>query len=493
MNSKRSVFTGILATLLLMTLLSACASRGRGGAAGGELVGAPLASWNEPSPLGMVLIPRGSIVLGHTQADSLWGRAADAKPISVDAFWMDSHEITNAQYRQFVHYVRDSITRERLADPAFGGNPDYKITTDKYGDPIEPYLDWSKPLPSEKRAFDEELVAINSVYYTHPISKQKGLDPAQMLYRYERYDHHNAALYADKLIELRRPKPSGYKPQEDESLPIVAKDTAYVDDNGIIVRETLSRRLSSEYDFLNTYIVPIYPDEACWVKDFPNSTNEQYTRLYFNHPGYDNYPVVGISWEQAQAFCAWRSRMFQQGIKSPDGVTVEEFRLPTEAEWEYAARVGDSQRRYPWSTSDVESTDGCFYGNFKPDEGNYTQDGHLVPAQAGSYAPNDFGLYDMAGNVSEWTASTYSASSYKEVDDINPELDYKASPQDPAPLRNKVIRGGSWKDVARFIQSNIREKEQQDARRSYVGFRCVKSTVSYKANKPRAERKTKKK
>ena len=84
--------------LVTLVLLAACASRPRS-TSGGELVGASLASWQEPSPYGMVLIPRGSIVLGHTQADSLWGFPAESKAISVDAFWMDRTEITNAQYR----------------------------------------------------------------------------------------------------------------------------------------------------------------------------------------------------------------------------------------------------------------------------------------------------------------------------------------------------------------------------------------------------------
>lgn len=472
----------IVLKALFLVLLSSCASK-RGFDGGGQLVGASLASWNEPAPFGMVLVPRGAITLGNTESDSLWGNMADAKPISVDAFWMDRHEITNAQYRQFVYYVRDSIIRERLADPAYGGNPDYKITTDRYGDPIKPYLDWSRPLPNPKKAFDEELLAMNSVFHTNPVTGVQQLDPSQMLFLYEKYDYHAATLYSDRLIELRQPKPMGYNPAEDTSLPMIAKDTAYVNDEGLVVRETITRRLSSEYDFLNTYIVAIYPDESCWVKDFPNSSNAQYSRLYFNHGDYDNFPVVGVSWEQAEAFCAWRSRIFKQGIEVPEGVIVEDFRLPTEAEWEYAARVGDSTRRYPWSESDIEGDNSCYFGNFKPDEGDYTADGFLIPASVGSYSPNDFGLYDMAGNVAEWTSTAYSASAYKEVDDINPQLEFHATREDNSTLRMKVVRGGSWKDIARFIRSNVRDKELQEAHRSYIGFRCVRTTTTQGSTK----------
>lgn len=479
---------GSFAFSLFLSIFSSCASR-QAFSGSGELIGAPLASWSEPTPFGMVLIPRGNITLGHTQADSIWGSIADAKPISVDAFWMDSHEITNAQYRQFVYYVRDSIIRERLADPAYGGNPDYKITTDRYGDPIKPYLDWSKPLPNPKKAFDEELLAMNSVYYTHPITGEKSLDPAQLFFKYEKYDYHSAALYREQLIALRMPKEPSYKLEEDPAIPYISKDTAYIDDSGRIIQETLTRKLQNEYDFLNSYIVAIYPDEACWVKDFANSNNEQYTRLYFNHPDYDNYPVVGISWEQAEAFCAWRTRMFKNNLSLPEGISIEEFRLPTEAEWEYAARVGDSNRRYPWSESDLGNDNGCFYGNFKPDEGDYTSDGYLITSEVGSFSPNDFGLYDMAGNVAEWTSTIFSSSAYKEIDDLNPQLDYHATREDPLAMQLKVIRGGSWKDIARFIQSNVREKELQSAQRSYIGFRCVKSASSKNGTTPKRKKK----
>ena len=118
--------------------------------------------------------------MGEQHPGSLWGDPAHSRGVSVDAFWMDRTEVTNAQYRQFVYYVRDSILRERLADPAYGGDESYKITEDKYGEPIPPRLDWSRPIPSEKRASDEELRALQSLYYTNPITGERKLDPAQI-------------------------------------------------------------------------------------------------------------------------------------------------------------------------------------------------------------------------------------------------------------------------------------------------------------------------
>lgn len=470
---KYSITTLLVGTTLVLGAVG-CGASLKG--TGGELTGARLATWSEPQPYGMVKIPRGHIVLGTDSIDSLWGEPAVSRAISVDAFWMDRNEVSNAQYRQFVYWVRDSIIRERLADPAYGGDESYKITEDRYGEPVKPYLDWSRPIPSERKATEEELKAIESLYYTNPVTGERKLDPRQMLYRYEVYDHRAAALYRNQLL---RPKGNPNWQSEPSEQIMIAKDTAYIAPGGEVVRQTLTRPLSSEYDFLNTYIVPIYPDESVWVNDWPRSTNETYTRMYFNHPGYDDYPVVGVSWEQATAFCVWRTEYFLRGVKLPEGQVVEAFRLPTEAEWEYAARAGQSANVYPWSSEALRSGRGCFLGNFKPEEGDYTADKHLITARVGSYSPNDYGLYDMAGNVAEWTSTSWSVAGLRQIDDVNPELGYSVAYDDPHSRARKVLKGGSWKDIAKYIRANSRTAEYQDKGRSYIGFRCVRTAIDF--------------
>ena len=327
---KKNMIIILAAAAILLT--SCMGANNAAMAVGGELTGSRSAAFNEPAPFGMVLIPRGSLKLGEEETDSLWGSNAPHKEISVESFWMDDTEITNAEYRQFVHWVRDSIIRERLADPAYGGDETFKIEEDQYGEPITPYLNWKKPIPWRK-ATEDQQIAINSVFRRNPYTGAMELDPTQMNFRYEVVDYAQAALRKNQLDAAKRVRNTDVKINPDEVI-MISKDTAYINDEGEIVRETINRPLSGPSDFVNTYIVNIFPDTTCWVNDFPNAHNEMYMQLYFNHPNYNDYPVVGVSWEQANAFCAWRTDYLLRGL-GPQARYVQRYRLPTEAEWEY--------------------------------------------------------------------------------------------------------------------------------------------------------------
>lgn len=465
--------------LTLVTVFFGCSS-GIRNSIGGEVTGIGSTRWTEPTPYGMVLVNRGSLKVGP-EADSLWNTRDDSRGVSVDAFWMDETEVTNGKYKQFVYWVRDSIIRERLADPAYGGNEEYRIDVDREGNPITPRLNWAKPIPW-RNANDEEARAIESMYRTNPITGIKELDPEQLNYRYETYDFTEAAKRRHRFNPARREYNTD-KPVPTD-VPLISKDTAYVNDDGEIIRRTITRGLSSDYDFINTYIVNVYPDTTVWINDFENSYNEPYARMYFANSGYNDYPVVGVSWEQANAFCNWRTDFLRRSL-GRDGIYIEPYRLPTEAEWEIAARAGIMENKYPWDGNLPLSEDrGCYYANFKPQDGNYVQDGHLITSRVGSYAPNDNGLYDMAGNVSEWTSTAFTEAVSRLTSDINPEYRYNAAKEDPYRLKRKIVRGGSWKDVARNIRSDQRMWEYQNEQRSYIGFRCVRTQVGFaKGNK----------
>lgn len=467
--------------ILLAFGLSSCGKTLKPSGVGGEVVGEKSSSWAEAAPYGMRLIERGSLEMGPADNDSLWNTVADPKGMSVDNFWMDETEVTNSKYRQFVNWVRDSIIRERLADPAYGGDETFKITENEFGDPVKPYLNWRKPIPS-KNLLEEEEKAINSLYYIHPITGVKMLDVSQLNFKYEWYDYTEAAKMANRLNPAERNRNTDLNIDPDEVV-MISKDTAYIDENGKAVNETIVRPLSSLYDFLHTRIVNIYPDTTVWVNDFNNAYNEPYMRMYFSHPGYNEYPVVGVNWEQATAFCVWRTHYYKMGQKRSNERPIEVFRLPTEAEWEYAAREGNSANKYPWDGDGTQNEKGCFMANFKPGDGNYTSDGSLIPSKVASYTPNRFGIYDMAGNVAEWTSTAYLESGLKLTSDMNPEYSYNAAKEDPYAIKKKVVKGGSWKDVGHNIRGDMREGEFQNQPRSYIGFRCVRTQIGFAKSK----------
>jgi gliding motility-associated lipoprotein GldK len=155
--------------------------------------------------------------------------------------------------------------------------------------------------------------------------------------------------------------------------------------------------------------------------------------------------------------------------------------LPTESEWEYASRGNLDASPYPWGGPYTRNIKGCFLANFKPLRGNYVADGGLKTVKTASYNPNGYGLYDMSGNVAEWTSNAYDESAFSYSHDMNMDYHYNAEDWDNREnekdiqevLKRKSIRGGSWKDIAYFIQTGTRTFEYQDTAKSYVGFRNV--------------------
>ncbi len=233
-------------------------------------------------------------------------------------------------------------------------------------------------------------------------------------------------------------------------------------------------RHGGRYSYYMHEKVHIYPDTLCWISDFTYSYNEPMAKAYFWHPAYDYYPVVGVSWKQASAFCVWRTMLKNASQAAMGEVALQDYRLPTESEWEYAARGGLDLMMYPWGGVYTRNYSGCHVANFKPMRGNYVDDGGVQTLMVATFDPNEFGLYDMAGNVAEWTSNAFDERAYNLTHDLNPDYQYYAHPDDPPAEKRKVIRGGSWKDVSYYMQNGTRAYEYQDSAKCYIGFRCVR-------------------
>ncbi len=409
---------GIIWILGALFILESC------GPPRGELTGVQgRDAWFHPQPMNTVYIPSGSFHMGQTDEDIQYALRARPRQVSIQAFFMDETAITNNEYRQFVYWVRDSIAKTIL-----GGEHINEIDD---GVELIERLNWN--INVDYQDPDVQMM-LDEMYYSDQdrIEVHRAIDVRNLKYMHRWVD----------LNEAARGRYIG-----DEETP--------------------------RTDFLRENEVQVYPDTLVWVRDFTYSYNEPMTRHYFWHPAYDDYPVVGVDWDQAKAFADWRTHYLNSYYRSIGTPILEDFRLPTEAEWEYASRGGRDHSPYPWGGPYIRNHKGCFLANFKPLRGNYAADGGFYPVTVYSYFPNDYGLYQMAGNVAEWTSSTYEESMYPMMDDLNPHFDFRPGDDDPQTRKRRVIRGGSWKDIGYYLQNGTRAYEYQDTSKSYVGFRTV--------------------
>ena len=447
----------ILPIIVLALGLSACNKPA------GELIGAQAPGpMGDADPYGMTYIRKGAFLMGANDQSPIFAQSDNNVMVTVNAFWMDETEITNSEYRQFVHWVRDSIAYELLIGED-GADSEYALRSKYETDDDKVAINWSKKIPWEKRYNPEEAISeiLAPMYYDNGFG---ALRTDLLRYHYSWKNIDEAVSRSNRFDVSKGRFPEGAK---------VRVDTFWVDDDGGIHSKTIERPLRSPNDLITNAIICVYPDTLVWARDFEFSYNDPLLYGYFNMPGYSEYPVVGVTWEQAHAFCHWRTNL----LRSRGKQITNQYRLPTEAEWEYAARGGRRAAMYPWGDKYARDAEGCFMANFKPYRGSYHDDTGVATMAVGQFEPNDFGLYDMAGNVAEWTSSSYSGVSNAVVHDMNPEYPYVARESDPASMKRKVVKGGSWKDISYYLQCGVRSYEYQDESHSYIGFRCVRSAI----------------
>ncbi len=436
---------------------------------------------------GMILIEGGFLRgiqlpmdLNFSKSDSLIKKTRSrSTSYSIASFYIADNEVTNKEYREFVDWVKIRKAMDILA----ANHPSKRLSNGNYNEEIP--IDWKDPV---------------LLQYFSPNGSYKG--NTNQLY-------HNYTVIKNDSIKI-----------------------------------------------IDSIQTAIYPDTLCWLREY-DLKNRKGMINYFSDMKYNDYPVVGVTWNQAKAYCQWRSDRVNEKIllreriiekksyyfttesylntestyngrkvKKEEGILLPNFRLPTNAEWQFAAVYLDDScnvnHYYPWGSNEVMDKKERYHANFGRilDQNglmikSLAEDKFLFTAPVGSYKPNQTGLNDMAGNVSEWVEDFFKINEeflFKDLDSntafrvahrilrsseyidstkqfyrnliedyINERIKFETIYFNNSPV--KIVKGGSWADASLYLMPGVDTFYKEDASSAKIGFRVAMDSIGSPSRK----------
>ena len=448
----------------------------------------PYANAKITAPPGMVYVPGGSTIIKYSQ------QAADSncvRKVSLSSFFIDKTEITNQQYRQFVEWVIDSIAITRYLKDDDNYFKDQKVVDSNNSSVTSVRrINWARV--DHKKLFDDaetraKLLGMldergqikkDSILFSYTYLRSNGTNPKAKI---GTYVTEPVAVYPDEQI-WAKDLPNA---QTDILVENYFSSAPYDDYPVVGVnwkqamayaywRSQTSNGYSDIADYMKSYHLSFsLPSEAQWVY-----AAEQDMKSVA--------PPVAAPEEVKETKKEKVVAKAAPVVKDTTGTAVQQqmsadpnssWSATTATTTDNSSALNDSTSFFdptlPDEKTNIPSDKKGLTANFKQEEGDYTGDGSPFTVPVMSYAPNDFGIYNMIGNVAEWTLDAYSPSAFAFVSDINPTLKYDADSSDADAMKRKVVRGGSFVSNAKALSPYARDFEMQQVAHCFIGFRCV--------------------